>query len=129
MQGKLSSQQRAMAIPSESVHGSNELKTGDRVDVLASFEGQGQGGKGDSKVKPLLRNVLVLSAAKEGDKKSTSSKSDKNVVLKVPDAKAAELAFAGDNGKLWLLVRPKVGARETAIPTVTQRSFLGGGGR
>jgi Flp pilus assembly protein CpaB len=125
-QNKLISHQRAIAIPTEAVHGSDELRSGDRVDVLASFEDSDSGGEGEATVKLLMRNVLVLGAAKEGDGDSSGAKSDKNVVVKAPDEKAAELAFAADNGKLWLLVRPKVGARDSDIPTVTQDSVLRG---
>jgi Flp pilus assembly protein CpaB len=131
---KLGADERAIAVPVDAVHGNTrELRAGDRVDVLGGFEvdsdessGPATGGSGEPVIRPLMRNVLVLTApAGGGDGEGDGSQ----VVLRAPDYRAADLAFAADHGKLWLLIRPKAGARDTEIPTVTQESVLRGSAR
>jgi pilus assembly protein CpaB len=119
-QNKLSGADRAMAIPSDPVHGnSSEVAAGDRVDLLVAI----QRADGTEVIKPLMRNVLVLSVpGAEGN--ATGGGGGGHVVVKVPDARAADVAYAADHGKLWLLLRPQAGARDAQIPTVTLDSLL-----
>jgi Flp pilus assembly protein CpaB len=124
---KLTGYGRAITIPSENVHTNNaELRAGDRVDVLGAFnstEGQpGTGGKPIIKV--MMRNVLVLRAPIGGSGAPGSSGGD--IVLKARDTDAAKLAYAVDNGQLWLLLRPQTGATNSNIPLVTLESVLSG---
>jgi pilus assembly protein CpaB len=120
-QNKLSGPFRAMAIPSDPVHGnSSEVSAGDRVDMLVGL----QAPDGTNLIKPLMRNVLVLGVAAGGGAGSTGGGSGP-VVLKIPDARAADVAYAADHGKLWLLLRPQAGARDAEIPTVTLDRLLG----
>jgi Flp pilus assembly protein CpaB len=123
---KLDGDQRAIAIPTDAVHGNTaELRAGDRVDVFGGFNVDSVGGANDRPVlKPLMRNVLVLRAPGGGSNQPGSSGT--NVVLKAPDSKAAEFAFAADNGKVWLLLRPQAGGRDSDIPLVTLESVLFG---
>ena len=58
-----------------------------------------------------------------GEKASTGSGST-NVSLKVDDEKAAQLAFASDNGKVWLALRPSAGAMESRPGLVTIETML-----
>ena len=58
-----------------------------------------------------------------GEKASTGSGST-NVSLKVDDEKAAQLAFASDNGKVWLALRPSAGAMESRPGLVTVETML-----
>ena len=47
-----------------------------------------------------------------------------NVSLAVDDVKAAKLAFASDNGKLWLALRPSAGAKASRPGIVTVETML-----
>jgi pilus assembly protein CpaB len=128
VQDRLGPGDRAIAIPVDAVHGNTgQLKAGDRVDVLGGFNvgdnGNGDGGK--PVIKPMLRNVLVLSAPGGAASGGTGTQ-DTNVVLRAPDRKAAELAFSADHGKLWLLLRPQVGARDSDISMITLETVLFG---
>jgi pilus assembly protein CpaB len=126
-QNRLGPSDRAIAIPVDGVHGNTaELRAGDRVDVLGGFNvGAEAGGEGRPVIKPLMRNVLVL-ASPGGAAPGQPGGNAANVVLRAPDDKAAELAFAADHGKLWLLLRPQVGARDSDIPLVTLERVLFG---
>jgi Flp pilus assembly protein CpaB len=101
-----------------------ELRAGDRVDILGAFEAtQGQPGAGGNPVlKVLMRNVLVLRAPIGGI--GAEGSSGGNIVLRATDIKAAHLAYAVDNGKLWLLLRPQTGATNSPIPQVTLNTLL-----
>jgi Flp pilus assembly protein CpaB len=120
-QNRLGPTDRAIAIPVDGIHGNTaELRAGDRVDVLVGFNvGTAGGGEGEPVIKPLMKNVLVLTAPVGGA-------AGANVVLRAPDQKAAELAFAADQGKLWLLLRPQAGARDTDVSMVTLETVLFG---
>ena len=127
IQDRLGPGDRAIAIPVDSVHGNiGQLQTGDRVDVLGGFNvgdtGGGDGGK--PVIEPMMRNVLVLSAPAAAS--GNTGGNGANVVLRASDRKAAELAFSADHGKLWLLLRPQVGARDSDIPTITLETVLFG---
>jgi Flp pilus assembly protein CpaB len=118
-QNKLTGADRAIAIPTDPVHGnSTEVAAGDRVDVLLGIQTR----DGADVIRPLMRNVLVLSVGGGGG--GTTGGGAGHVVVKVPDARAAEVAYAADHGKLWLLLRPQAGARDAQIPTVTLDSLL-----
>jgi Flp pilus assembly protein CpaB len=120
-QNRLGPTDRAIAIPVDGIHGNTaELRAGDRVDVLGGFNvGSAGGGEGQPVIKPLMKNVLVLTAPVGGG-------AGANVVLRAPDQKAAELAYAADQGKLWLLLRPQAGARDTDVSMVTLETVLFG---
>lgn len=122
---KLSGYARAIAIPTDAVHGNTaELRAGDRVDVLGAFDSsEGQPGGGSKPIiKVLMRDVLVLRAPIGGS--GAEGSSGGNIVLKARDNKAAELAYAADNGELWLLLRPQAGATDSEIPQVTLQTLL-----
>ena len=124
---KLNGYSRALAIPTDAVRSNTtELRAGERVDILGAFnstEGQpGTGGKPIIKV--LMRDVLVLRAPVGGN--GAEGSSGGNIVLKARDDKAVELAYAVDNGQLWLLLRPQTGATNSEIGTVTLETVLFG---
>jgi Flp pilus assembly protein CpaB len=68
--------------------------------------------------------VLVLSAPAGGSEAGGGQSA--SVVVRVTDEKAAELAYTADNGKLWLALRPQVGARDSDVGIVTLESILFG---
>jgi Flp pilus assembly protein CpaB len=124
---KLTGPSRALAIPSDAVHtNSSELRAGDRVDILGAFNStEGQPGTGGQPViKVLMRNVLVLRAPVGGS--GAEGSSGGNIVLKARDTDAAKLAYAVDNGQLWLLLRPQTGATNSKIPLITLQTVLSG---
>ena len=49
-----------------------------------------------------------------------------NFILRVPTAQAAKFAFASDNTKIWLVLRPQVGASRTPRATATLSALLAG---
>jgi Flp pilus assembly protein CpaB len=99
---------RAVAVPVDSAHGLiGYVHAGDHVDVLASYSGGNAGTRGS--VTTLAQNVLVLSApATNGG--GIGSTNNTNVVLRVSDKVALALTYAADNGKVWITLRPPVGA-------------------
>ena len=124
-QNRLTPGDRAIAIPVDSVHGiTAQLRSGDRVDVYGGYNIQ-ESEQVSSRpvVKPIVRNVLVLSAPAGGNDAGGQSAS---VVVRVTDQKAAELAYTADNGKVWLALRPQVGARDSDVGIVTLESILFG---
>ena len=68
----------------------------------------------------IVPNVPVVAVSATG---SAVGAKTTNVSLRVDDEQAAKLAFASDNGKLWLSLRPSVGAR-AAKPTIVTASTL-----
>ena len=58
-----------------------------------------------------------------GEKASRGSATT-NVSLRVNDLEAAQLAFASDNGKLWLALRPSAGAKASRSDIVTIETLL-----
>jgi Flp pilus assembly protein CpaB len=108
---QLAPAERAISIPLDSSHGlGGVVHPGDRVDVYAGLDASlnRTGGSADAGValKLLLRNVPVLSVNATGSGiGSSNASSTSNVVLKVKADDAGALAFASDNGKVWLVLR------------------------
>ena len=55
---------------------------------------------------------------------SSGGNSGNEISVKVNDIQAAKLAFASDNGKLWLSVRPASGAKAARPTMVTAETLL-----
>lgn len=102
---QLAPNQRAISIPLDTSHGlAGVLQAGDRVDVYAGFSNSATG---VAALKLLLSNVQVLAVNASGGSGLGGSgvTTEANVVLKVNAGDAGELAFASDNGKVWLDLR------------------------
>jgi Flp pilus assembly protein CpaB len=135
---ELAPDERAVTITDDSARGMvGQVQTGDRVDVYADLEGNG---KSKSILVLLMTNVPVLkaptSASGVGLGASSPQNQDSNVTLKVNDAQAGELAFAADNGKVWLSLRPANANANPPTGPVTEQSVIAdsvarsaGGGR
>jgi Flp pilus assembly protein CpaB len=126
---RLGEDQRAVTVPLDSAHGMlANVRTGDHVDLLAGFEVE-PGGTGRSRpvLRELLQDVEVLEAPGEEKQGGLGGSSQtKNVVLKVAAKNAPEVAFASDNGKLWIVLRPPAGAKAKTPSLVTlDRLLLG----
>lgn len=116
---ELTATQRAVAVPVDSAHGLvGFVHAGDYVDVLASYAGSGAS---RGSVTTLLQDVLVLSApsASGGGLGGTSNS---NIVLRVSDQDAVGLAYAADNGKVWVVLRPPLGASQSTSTTASPTS-------
>jgi pilus assembly protein CpaB len=115
---ELAANQRAISIPLDSSHGlSGVLTAGDHVDIYVGFAAPG----GVQQVRLLIPNVLVLSAA--GSTSGVGSSANGNIVLAINNNQAAAVAYASDNGKIWLVLRP--GNAQNASQTVaTLQSIL-----
>jgi Flp pilus assembly protein CpaB len=103
---------RAIAVPVDSAHGLvGFVRAGDRIDVYSSFAGTGARGA----VTPLAQNVLVLSAPGGGGAGVVGGGgAGGNIVLRVSTKIAQQLAYIADNGKVWITLRPPVGAVNSA---------------
>lgn len=122
---------RAIAVPLDESHGMiGNIKSGDHVDVLAGI-GLQQGASENRRatLRVIVHDAYVLKAP---DKPAAGAGSGpgatKPVILRVSDRKASEIAFAADIGKVWLVARPKVGARESKVPVTDIQSLAVGVG-
>jgi pilus assembly protein CpaB len=127
LRGKLTGSQRAIAVPIDSAHGLiGEVRAGDRVDVLAGFNSASSiTGRGRPQLRTLVQGVLVLKAP-DGAAKSGGANATQNLTVRVTADQAAALAFAADNGKVWFILRPPVGASNNRPSSVTLDSLLAG---
>lgn len=125
----LSDRQRAISLPFDSAHANlSDLQVGDHVDIYAGFNvlplsANGtpiSGAQPRAVIRMIMPNVAVLDISK----KAATGASSANVGLRVTDAQAANLAFASDNGKLWLAIRPATGAKASPPNIVTLETLL-----
>ena len=126
---KLSEDQRAVTIPLDSAHGMvGQIQTGDHVDVFAGFQVQpdGTGGRARPIMRVLLQDVEVLQAPEVPKGGFGGQQQTQNVVLRVSDKDAPQLAFSIDNGKVWISLRPPAGAKQEPPSLITlDRLLLG----
>jgi Flp pilus assembly protein CpaB len=128
VRGQLKGNQRAIAIALDSSHGLiGQVRTGDHVDVLAGFNStNGATGEGRPQLRTLMDDVLVLGAPGSTDTAGKATSSGSNVTLRVAANDAAKLAFASDNGKIWIVLRPPTGGSNPTPSPVTLDSLLSG---
>jgi Flp pilus assembly protein CpaB len=122
----LTARQRVVSIPFDASHGATpDLTVGDHVDVYAGFNVTPVGPTGIPVAGGQSRPVLKLVMQNVPVVRLTAGGSGGNEVsLKVNDLQAAQLAFATDNGKLWLAVRPASGAKASRPRIVTAETLL-----
>ena len=125
---QLTDRQRVVSVPFDSAHGLIEgIEPGNRVDVYAGFNviplgADGQpidGGQARPMLRLILADVPVLAIGEKARGAGTT-----NVSLGVDDLEAAKVAFASDNGKLWLALRPSAGAKASRPGIVTVETML-----
>ncbi|HET9673531.1 MAG TPA: Flp pilus assembly protein CpaB [Gaiellaceae bacterium] len=125
----LADRQRVISIPLDGAHGMiGQIEVGNRVDVYAGFNvipldrtGRPMNG---GQARPMLRLIMSDVPVVDVGEKSIGGSSSTNVSLRVDDEKAAQLAFASDNGKVWLALRPSAGAVESRPGIVTVETML-----
>lgn len=124
----LTDRERVVTIPLDSAHGLiGAVESGNRVDVYAGFnvvplDRAGRpisGGQARPMLRLIMSDVPVLGVGEKATGTGTT-----NVSLGVDDVKAAELAFAADNGKIWLALRPSAGATASRPGLVTIETML-----
>jgi Flp pilus assembly protein CpaB len=126
--------QRAMTITLNSAHGMiGQVHSGDHVDVYAGLSTEPGSGRSIPVLRLLMSNIQVLVAASGGSggglTGGSAQNEEGNVTLKVGADQAGELAYAADNGKVWLVLRPANATPTSAAPlTSTQSLLLGAGG-
>jgi Flp pilus assembly protein CpaB len=125
---ELGPSQRAMTVTVDSAHGMvGQINNGDHVDVYADLESGS--GKAQQFVRLLLTDVPVLktpTSANNGTFGNNPSTQQSNVTLKVDSDQAGALAFASDNGKVWLVLRPANAAPSPSGSTVSVQSLASG---
>jgi Flp pilus assembly protein CpaB len=122
---KITGLERGISIPLDSAHGMiGDLKAGDYVDVVAGFN-EDKGLLARPVLKVILQNARVLKAP-DKEPSGPNLNRTQNVVVRATDEKAAQIAFAADNGKVWLLLRPKAGAEQNRPSIVTLEKLLVG---
>jgi Flp pilus assembly protein CpaB len=96
-----------------------QAQVGDHVDVLVGLNSSGlaKGPAVGAFMKTILQNVPILSM--------TGS----SLTLKVTDSQASTLAWASDNGKIWVTLRPPADARQNSPRIVSLDSVVAGGPR
>jgi Flp pilus assembly protein CpaB len=123
---QLGANQRAVTITVDSAHGMvGQIHEGDHVDVYADLESAF--GHSGSVVRLLTTNTPVLKAASGGSQSlggGNPQNQQSNVTLKVRDDQAGPLAFASDNGKVWLVLRPANASPANPPFIVTAQSLL-----
>jgi Flp pilus assembly protein CpaB len=125
---KLAADQRAITVSLDSAHGLvGKLGRGDHVDVLSGFMLDGNGGGQRPVLRMLMQNVLVLDVPKKASKGGVSgggANETSEITLRVAAEAAPKVAFAADNGKLWLVLRPQNGAKLDRTALVSLASLL-----
>ena len=122
---QLAPAQRAMTVTVTSARGmAGQIETGDRVDVYADIESPS---RGLSFVVLVMSNALVLKAPSSqthalGSPESQNQES--SATLQVDDSQAGELAYAADNGKLWLALRPANATMAPNAPGIVTTATL-----
>ncbi|HSC92650.1 MAG TPA: Flp pilus assembly protein CpaB [Gaiellaceae bacterium] len=124
--------QRVVSIPLDAAHGLiGDIAAGDRVDIFAGFNvvplrADGtpvSGGQSRAVLKRIMADIQVLGVG-AGKSGGLTGSGATNVQLKVTDEQAANLAFASDNGKIWLALRPSAGAKANPPSIVTVETLL-----
>lgn len=126
----LAGKDRLLAIPLDPAHGLiGELDSGSHVDVMAAFNVRTlradgspvSGGESRAILKRIGTDVpIVQIAGKAGGLGSSTTK----VLVRVSDKLAADIAFAAENGKVWLTMRPGAGAESSPADLVTAETLL-----
>jgi Flp pilus assembly protein CpaB len=122
---KVSGYDRAISIPLDSAHGMiGEVQTGDHVDLLAGFNVDNGSGPARPMLRAVMQNALVLKAPAKAKGAGVTGNDTQEVVLRAPDKEAWKFAFSSEYGKVWIVLRSKVGARASRPSLVTLESVL-----
>lgn len=128
--GQLAPGQRALSVSLDPEHGLvGELQAGDHVDVYGAFSGpSGSGTSGGTVVKLLIPAALVLKTPSTSSGVGGGSQTG-TVVLAVNNSQVGTLAFAAEDGKVWLALRPGGASNPSQKLTTYNSVVFGTGGR
>jgi Flp pilus assembly protein CpaB len=127
----LTGRQRAVTIPLDSAHGLiGQVQVGDHVDVMAAFNilpincnGSPVTGAATRPVlKTIMQDIPVVSITSGGA--GIGGGNTSNVGVRLTFKQANTLAFASENGKIWLADRPAAGAPKLRPDFVTIETVL-----
>ncbi|MFL5824041.1 MAG: Flp pilus assembly protein CpaB [Solirubrobacteraceae bacterium] len=106
--GQLTPSQRALSIALDPQHGLvGELQSGDHVDVYGDFGGSASSSSSNGAVvKLIIPDALVLKTPGASSGLSGGSGQAGTVVLAINNSQVGTLAYAAENGKVWLALRP-----------------------
>jgi pilus assembly protein CpaB len=130
--GQLTPGQRALSVALDAQHGLvGELQPGDHVDVYGAFNAAGtpnnSSGGNTPVVRLLIPNALVLKAPTTSTGVGGGGTSG-TVVLAVDDNQVGTLAFAAENGHVWLALRPGGAKTPSSGLTTLNSEIFGTGG-
>jgi Flp pilus assembly protein CpaB len=110
---RLSSYERAITLPVDPAHGMTaDLNYGDHVDVLGAVDLKiGPKRIVGIRSKVLARDALVLGVNREA-KGGLGGSSKQTVTVRVDDAATWDITKAAEDGKVWLTLRPPLGAKD-----------------
>ena len=122
--------ERVISLPFNAAQGlSGALQVGDHVDVYGGFNvssvgpnGLAAGGGSRPVVRRILTDVPVVAIG--GSTTGAFATSSTNLSFKVTDQQAADLAFASQNGTLWLGLEPSAGLKSSRPSVVTMETLL-----
>ena len=123
---KLTAYERGVSVPVDPTRGMiGQIGAGDRVDVIVGFNKQDDGPLGEPWVRTLLQDVLVI-ATPDATKSAglAAGNAEQPVTLRLTDEQAARVAFARDNGEVWLVLRPNAGVKQRAPSLVRFETLL-----
>jgi Flp pilus assembly protein CpaB len=128
----LSGNQRVVVVPLDASHGlTADLSAGDRVDVYAAFNvtpvdssGRAITGAASRPVLRLIMQNIQVAEIRSSGGGGFGGGGGSGVGLKVTSKQAANLAFASDNGRIWLTMRPASGAKPTKPDLVTVETLM-----
>ena len=133
---KLAGEQRAIELTFDVAHGNlSNIVTGDHIDILGGFNvttvdqfGRpvANGGQPRAVIKPIMQDILVLAAPTAGSGNGVGANNQGNnaLTLQTNPEQASELAFAADNGVVWVVLRPRTGAPPVEPNIVTIETLL-----
>jgi pilus assembly protein CpaB len=122
---KLTGRQRAMTVPVDSSHGMiGTVVPGDRVDIFVNLSGV---------IRAVLQDVLVLGVTGSSTGGvGAGGGGGSTITFRLTPNTASKLAFASDNGKLWVVLRPatrggRIGPSVSTLQQVLASPFVPGG--
>lgn len=116
-----------MAVAVDSAHGLiGNIRAGDHIDILSGINVAVAGGQGRAVMRILMQDVLVLGIPEKqkGSAVGAGANETSDVTLRLPSNATSKVAFAADNGRLWLALRPQNGANLERSTLVTLASLL-----
>jgi Flp pilus assembly protein CpaB len=131
---KLTKNQRAISIPLDSAAGLTPfLQAGDHVDIMAGFNvipigPNGAPLNGNSQARPvekvIAQDIKVLEVPSTTSSSTAGSSNSGNIVVQVTDQQAWDIAFAINNGTVFLAGAPQAGIDSSKPGLVTLETML-----